>query len=321
MIGPAFCCCPQRGHKAGLSAADLDELKILNRAGRDLAGGRYSKIAAVYADFPKDSRHFLVSARTAFFAAVATVDEKLFDRVRSDIEAYPQRYASPHAAVGSRIMRNWIENFLGVSNGKPDHMRDFPLSDFPAEWRYAAALLVMKLLLGSGEYLASWGVSELLLNMMPVDLAADVHIKLTRALICQEMGRMEEADRWARATVESVRGKDIVLPFLGRLLGPKSPLEKNLRELDPELFERAKRLSGDFFRGCIRFHNRLTGDRCAENLTPREFYIVRQIRRGLTYKEIALRLGIAYSRVNELITELHEKLGVTTSAAMKKMVW
>lgn len=322
MIGPTAYYLHRRRAAFALETRQ-DEFRSLVRAERSIGTGDFTKIAAFYEGFPKDSQAFLIAARVAFLAAVATDNGTLFDQIQKDIAAYPDRYDSPHAAVGSRIMRNWIHNFLGGSLGKPDYMKDFPLSDFPEDWRYATALLVMKLLRISGEHLAAWGVSELLLNLGSgtPDLAADLHIKLTRALICQDVGRMDDAERWARQAVEVARTRGVVLPFVGRLLGPKSPIEKSLCELAPELHARARALSGTYFRGVLRLHNRLTGERRAENLTPREFFVARSLVRGLSYKEVALRLGIAYSRVNEVVTELHEKLNVRTTAEMKPLVW
>jgi len=322
MIGPTAYYL-HRGRGSSAAGRQGDEFKRLVREERALSRGDFAKSAAFYAAFPKDSQLFLVAVRIGFLAAVATGDVLLFDEIQKDIAAYPERYDSPFAAVGGRIMRNWIQNFLGGNMGELDYMRDFPLSDFPEDWRYATALLVMKCLHLSGEYLASWGVSELLLNMGTgaPDPAADLHIKVTRTLICQELGRMDDADCWARQAVESARAKGVVLPFLGQLLGPRAPLEKNLRELAPDLYLRARSLSANYFRGILKLHNRLTGEQRTENMTPREFFVARSLVRGLSYKEVALRLGIAYSRVNELVTELHEKFGVRTTAEMKPLVW
>ena len=83
---------------------------------------------------------------------------------------------------------------------------------------------------------------------------------------------------------------------------------------------RGRSTASAFFRNLVRFHNRLTGESMTDLLSPREFYVATALTRGLKYKEIAERLGIAYCRVNDLITTIHDKLDIHGSNELKSFV-
>ena len=87
--------------------------------------------------------------------------------------------------------------------------------------------------------------------------------------------------------------------YLGVALGPKSALEMSLAAGVPKLLAKVRKLTNGYFGNLVRFHNRYTGERVCEVLTPREFYLAQSLKRGLRYKEIAERMGIAQGRVRD----------------------
>ena len=121
--------------------------------------------------------------------------------------------------------------------------------------------------------------------------------------------------------MESAKPLGIVLPFLGVMLGPKSVLERALAEDAPELLKKVKKLTNGYFRNLVKYHNRYTGDSVSEELRPREFFLALSLKRGLRYKEIAERMGIAQGRVHNMAVEIYEILGIRRGAKIGNQVW
>ena len=206
------------------------ERRLIAQAELRVVRGEFEGLDRFYAAVRKDGRYFLTAAGVALFGAVATDDPLLFDTVLKDIAAYPSRYGTPEAELAVEILMVWLHNFLQVPMKCPEWLADFDLAAIPAEWRHQVSFLAVWYLKQKGEYKAAAILVDVLLNLEPgravKSSAADIFLKMAKAKLCCEAGRMDEAARWCQATVESAKPLGIVLPFLGVLLGPKSVPEE-----------------------------------------------------------------------------------------------
>lgn len=199
------------------------------------------------------------------------------------------------------------------------------LAAVPGEWRWQTAYLAVKCLHRRGERFAASVLADALLNLESEKAAkvsaADIYLKMAKAKISRDEGRMDDAERWCRAVVESAKSSGIVLPFLGVMLGPKSVLERTLSEEAPELLAKVKRLTNGYFRNLAKYHNRFTGESVTEILSPREFFLAQSLKSGLRYKEIAERMGVAPGRVHNMVGMLYETLGISRREEIGDLVW
>ena len=311
-----------RWERVPLDRAMFDRIGELTKQGYRIDA---KKSAARYAAIRKDGRNFLTAAGVALFGAVGSDDSFLFDTVLKDIAAFPARYGSPEAKVAVEIVMVWVRNFLRAPLACPDWLERLDLSRLPAEWRRQAAYLAVGCLDRKGEYKAAAVLADALLNLEVEKAvrasAADIYLKVAKAAVCRDEGRLEEAGRWCRAVVESARPRGIVLPFLGLMLGPKSEMERALASGAPKLLAKIKRKTNGYFRNLVRYHNRYTGDRISDELTPREFYLAQSLKRGLSYKEVAVRLGVSVANVHNLIVTVYGKLHIRSNRELKDKVW
>ena len=322
-VGPVTYYMPVRD--GGQSARGLsDELRQIVEAELRVVSGEFAGTDDFYARVRKDGRYFLSAAGIAIFGAVGADDPQLFDAILSDIAAFPERNGAPEAKLAVEIVMAWVRKYLFAPLGSPPWLEDLDLSSIPVEWRRQVAYLAVEYMRVKGEYKAAGVLADALLNfdMDKVAVAvADVYLKMAKATICRDEGRMEAAERWCRATVRSVKSQGIVLPFLGVPLGPKSAMERALAEDAPELLKKIRNLSNGYFRNLVKYHNRFTGDSASEALTPREFFLAQSLKRGMRYKEIAERLGVAQGRVHNLAVALYGKLGVGNAREIGGLVW
>lgn len=324
LVGPIAYYLPIRNGRPCTSGL-TGELRLIAQAETRIVRGEFTGMDLFYKAIRKDGRNFLTAAVIALFGAVGSDDPVLFDAVLKDIAAFPARYGSPEAKIAVEIVMVWVRNFLRAPLACPEWLERLDLSRLPAEWRRQAAYLAVSCLDRKGEYKAAAVLADALLNLEAEQTvkasAADIYLKMAKAAICRDEGRLEEAGRWCRAVVESARPRGIILPFLGLMLGPKSEMERALASGAPKLLAKIKRKTNGYFRNLVRFHNRYTGDRISDELTPREFYVAQALKRGLTYKEVAVRLGVSVANVHNLIVTVYGKLHVRSNRELKGKVW
>ena len=301
------------------------ELRRIAEAELRIVQGEFAGTDRFYETIRKDGRNFLTAAGIALFGAIGTDDSLLFDTVLEDIAAYPSRYGSPEAKLAVEIVMQWVNEFLRAPTRCPEWLVNLDLSAVPGEWRRQVAYLAVECLHRRGERVAAAVLADALLNLESDKevraSAADIYLKMAKARICRDEGRMNEAERWCRVVVESAKPLGIILPFLGVMLGPKSVMERALSEGAPELLAKIKRLTNGYFRNLAKYHNRYTGDSVTEILSPREFFLAQSLKIGLRYREIAERMGIAQGRVHNMVSMLYETLGIEGREEIGDLVW
>ena len=266
---------------------------------------------------------YLTGVTNCVVGALGRGDLRLFDRILKDLREYPERNNDPHARLGREITEAWIRQFLRVKRGHPEWMVRGNLTQIPEEWKRQCAYLCVKGMFVRKEYDSAYAAASMLLNFdsrKDVLSAFPVYERLVCGLSCHELGHREEAFAWFRQTAELCCPRGIILPFvlLVAWLGPV--MEDVIREIEPELAEKTRRIAPKFFANLIRFHNHFTGEMLTTDLSPREFYFAQQLVDGSSYKEIAAKLGVSSGRVNDLVRQIYGKLGVHGKDELAKLV-
>ena len=324
LVGPITYYLPVKGGRPCTDGVK-GELRRIVQAEISVVRGEFAGMDRFYATIDKSGRNFLTAAAIALFGAVGTDDVQLFDAVLKDIATFPARYGTPEAKLAVEIVMVWLRNFLCAPMACPPWLAHLDLAVIPGEWRRQVAYLAVSCLERKGKYTAAGVLADALLNLEPEKAtrgsSADIYLKMAKATICRDEGRMDAAARWCRAVVESAKPLGIVLPFLGVVLGPKSVLERALSAEAPELLAKAKKLTNGFFRNLVKYHNRFTGESVTEDLTPREFFLAQSLKNGMRYKEIAERLGVSLNRVHAMAKGVYATLGVSRASSIGNLVW
>lgn len=324
LVGPITYYLPIKGGRPCTDGV-TGELRRIVQAEISVVRGEFAGMDRFYATIDKGGRNFLTAAGVALFGAVGTDNPQLFDSVLKDIAAFPSRYGTSEAKLAVEIVMLWIHNFLRAPIRCPAWISRLDLAVIPGEWRRQVSYLAVGCLERRGEYKAAAVLADALLNLDPNGVvessSADIYLKMAKATICRDEGRMDEAVRWCRAVVKSAKPLGIVLPFLGMALGPKSVLERALAEEAPELLAKVHKLTNGFFRNLVKYHNRFTGESVTEDLTPREFFLAQSLKQGLRYKEIAERMGISLNRVHAMAKEIYATLGISRASSIGNSVW
>ena len=296
----------------------------LLRTNRLVGRGEFGSAVSFHRSFPKDSPLFLAAAGVTLIDAIGQGNVQLFDQVLDEVKTYPRRVPTETARLATELFDVWLKQLLMVREECPQWLNECDLREIPSTWHSWALSLATVRLVERGEFIAARTLSSLLLSHVASAIAfgsaMDVNLKLILADTYRDEGKTTVAANWYRKAVLSARVHGYVLPFLTQPMGPKSALGLAIQELAPEFLPVIRQRAPDFFRNLIRFHNRLTGGSMTDLLTPREFYVATALTKGFKYKEIAERLGIAYCRVNDLITTIHDKLNIHGSSELKSFV-
>ena len=288
-----------------------------------MARCEFDALKGYYETLDQKDPLYLTGVTNCVVGALGRGDLRLFDRILKDLRGYPTRNPDPHARLGREITEAWIRQFLRVKRGHPEWMVRGNLTQIPEEWKRQCAYLCVKGMFVRKEYDSAYAAASMLLNFdkrKDVLSAFPVYERLVCGLACHELGHREEAFFWFRQTAEMCCPRGIILPFvlLVAWLGPV--MEDVIREIEPELAEKTRRIAPKFFANLIRFHNHFTGEALTTDLNPREFYLAQQLVDGYSYKEIAAKLGVSSGRVNDLVRQIYGKLGVHGKNELAKLV-
>ena len=324
LIGPVSYYLPVENGKPKRTGLDA-EMDVIVRAALRLAQGNFKGFGRFYASIRKDSHRFLTAAAITLISAIGADDPALFDAVLKDMAEFPSRYGTAEAEKAAELTMLWVRYFLRVPMACPDWFENLDLTIFPYEWRRQIASLFIGRLAQKGEYKTALLLADVVFNLDPQratsSSAPDLRLKVAKAVLSRDSGRMRDALRWSREAVESAKPWGLVLPFLGVMFGPKTPMGRALSEGSPELLSKIRRLTNGYFRNLVKYHNRLTGDSIVESLSPREFYLAQSLRKGLRYKEIAVRMGVTPGRLRNMVVRLYETLGVNRASEIGNRVW
>ena len=323
MVGPITYYLPSKDGIV-LTSGLADDLKPILEAELRVMRGDFSKVIEFYDSVDPGGYSFLTVASMSVFGAIGLGDARFFDRIMADVAAFSARNSSPFANLGAEIVMTSVFLHLRVRRNCPQWMKDLDLEFVPKPWRRQICYLLVKMYQMQGHALTAEAMSGVLLNLCEDESrqsAGDIYLKLVRAVICRDEGHVEAAEKWFRQVVISARANGIILPFLGMAMGPTTPVECALRDLAPGLLPNIKAKTKPYFRNLVRLHNHYTGEQITDLLSPREFYMAQLLKKGRSYKDLAACMNLARGRVNVIVTDIYEKLGVHNRGELAGLIW
>ena len=260
-----------------------------------------------------------------FLSTIGSGDFALMEEVLRDVAEYPKRSKASEAALAAELTRVAMMQVLRAPFNEPNWLSAFDLAVIPSAWRGQAALLALNRMIWHGETERAAVLAEAMLALVadgaPAGSYPDVALKLACARIAHDGMRMDAAHKWATEAARSAKLSGVIFPFLGKALGPKSPIEMALAEEAPDLLAKVKAINAGYFRSLLRLHNRHTGDSVVETLSPREFYLGCALKRGMRYKEIAERMGVSPANAHNLVIALYGTLHIRKASELTTQVW
>lgn len=277
-----------------------------------------------YDDFPKACRAFCLMARIAVLCALLTKNLDLFRRVYMDMDRFSSSWPNAYGQMAVEGFMNWLKQLCFISDGYAEWMERYDWTTIPVEWRYQVGYVGVRMMLVKGRYEAALAAATVFQLFNRAESGNDnVSILMAQvcASACRELGRTEEMHFWHRKAAELAAPRGMFLPFLSYFQGNGSPIVNVLSDIAPAILKKINEFDDIFYESLILVRNFLTGEDFTTLLSRREFYIARCLKRDMSYKEIADRVGISVGRTRNIISDIYSKLNIHSRTGLDGKVW
>lgn len=290
----------------------------------------FARAKELYGLLSTSDQYFLAAVRIGVVAAIGLGDLRFLDLVLKKVAQYRASVmGDPTGQKLSDIVESWVRQWLWLPTGYPEWITRFDFSGLPKELWHSAAYLGVMERLNAGQFESAYAAAALLMSFDASVgepglrlTAASAHLRMARAIACRETGREDEMRKWLSSVIPELAPHGFLLPFMIFLhCRHKSPVEAILAEVTPGEVARYRALSRSYFTNLIRARNHITGEKTADELSPREFYLAMLLKRGLSYKELADRFGLSVGRIKNILQVLYQKLHIHSRSEIDDFVW
>lgn len=189
-------------------------------------------------------------------------------------------------------------------------MKRFPLDDRP----YACYLYSLYLN-STSQPRRMLGVAETALSFAsgPGFTVTEIYLLIMWANACVEIDRREQAKEIIGRALEYAVPYGILSPFSEQLTTLRGVVESVARERFPGVLRQITKGWKDVFGGWTEIRNSIVRSSATKLLTAKEYEIALCLIDGLSYKEIADRMGMTVAATNYALQIIREKLSVKKS--------
>lgn len=306
-----------------------DEDHLLAEAEVSLGRCNFARAKACCVSLSKFPRFFPSVVRIGAVAAIGLGDVLYFDELRAAVKNFREEHkADSKGRALADILESWLQLCLRRSD-LPQWLTLFDMEALPEAWRQFSVCLGMMAHLYAGRFDLVYATASLVMCVRPTLSSpvqrmtpVDVLLTMSKAVACREMGKNAEMRRLLEIATRALAPRGILLPFVLFLYGSrKSPVEEALVAVIPHGLRRFRKINRSYFVNLIRVRNHVTGERLAEGLSLREFYMAMLLKRGMSYKELASHIGLSLGRVKNIMQEIYLKLNVHSRSELDDKVW
>lgn len=184
-----------------------------------------------------------------------------------------------------------------------------------AMYGHAHALYLKK------EYSKAIGVGEAAIamggGMYPV---AGIYLCVVLSMSCNSLHQTEKAQQWYEKAWEMAEADGFIEPFIEHHGLLQGMVERNLRGVQPEMYQHIAEGVYRFSRGWMKIHNANSENQVSDALTVYEFSIAMLASKGRTNREIAEYLSISEHTVKHYMAIIFQKLGITKRSELNRYV-
>lgn len=297
----------------------------------ELALGRcdFARARNCCVSLSKFTRFFPCVVRIGSVAAIGLGDVLYFDELRAAVENFRrEQEADPQGRFLADILEGWLQICLWRFD-LPQWIRLFDMEALPMAWRQSAAYLGVMAHLRAGNFDVVYATVSLMMSVRPKLSSETAHmtpmhvnLMMAKAVACRETGKDAEMRRLLETAIRALAPRGILLPFILFLYGTRqSPVAEILRAVAPREVGRLRKIDRSYFVNLIRVRNHVTGERMADDLTLREFYLATLLKRGMLYKELASHIGMSLGRIKNIMQDIHLKLDVHSRSELEAKIW
>lgn len=229
-----------------------------------------------------------------------------------------QKNASVEAYNAALFFTNLIAVLMHIKDKDIPLMYD-SLEKLPKGLRiFGAYILAHKAYLNK-DYRRALGIADIALALPEQQYPLPkIYLHLIAAVSLINTKHTEEARKHFNSAVDLAKQDGFFQPFAEHHGLLQGLIEATLRWKNPEIYNRIILLTESFSGSWRYIHNEINNKITTVSLTPNEFSVAMLYSRGWKITEIATHLQLSERTVKRIVSDIYEKLDITSKAELSK---
>ncbi len=150
---------------------------------------------------------------------------------------------------------------------------------------------------------------------------SEIYLRAVCAIACHHLGRDGEAWRWLLEAMRLALPHGFITPFAEHVADFGGLVEKCLEQEFPLFYNVVIEQWKRTVKNWVTFHNNFTKDNVTLILSLREFHLAQMVARRVPYTKIAAQYGISVGRLKNIMTEIYQKLYISSRDELAQYVF
>jgi len=317
---------PMPGHNpdAILDALDGERLYLQYEGELAYLRGDFARTMRCFQRTRGDDTARLRACPVAVAAAISLGDYRAYTEIETYLKRCMEENKGSSAAVFAEMALATAAVSVIAPNMAPGWLREGDFSAFQAQVRPNALYLRAKYFQCIGQHETSLAVAQTALTLSASEggiTFPDIYLRMTCAVACFYLGRMDEAERWLLETLRLYLPHGFVTPFAEAVTALGGLVERCLEREFPDYYGPVLQQWKRTWKNWTAFHNQFTRDNITLILSLREYHIALLVAHRVPYAKIANQHGISVGRLKNIVLEIYEKLFISSRDELAKYVY
>jgi DNA-binding CsgD family transcriptional regulator len=298
---------------------------ILDTVGEDRLYLQYEgELAYLRGDFARTIRCFqktegddaarLRACPVAVAAAISLGDYQAYTEIDAYLKSCVEKCKDNAVAVFAELALATAAVSVIAPNMAPGWLKDGDFSALAPQAKPDALYKRAKYFQCMGQYETSLAVAQTALTLSASEQGItfpDIYLRVTCAVACCYLGRVDEARRWLLEAMRISLPHGFITPFAEVVTALGGLVEKCLEQTFPDYLGAVIGQWKRTWKNWITFHNQFTKDNITLMLSLREYHLALLVARRIPYAKIAKQHGISVGRLKNIMLEIYEKLFIS----------
>ncbi len=298
---------------------------ILDTVGEDRLYLQYEgELAYLRGDFARTIRCFqktegddaarLRACPVAVAAAISLGDYQAYTEIDAYLKSCVETGKDNAVAVFAELALATAAVSVIAPNMAPGWLKDGDFSALAPQAKPDALYKRAKYFQCMGQYETSLAVAQTALTLSASEQGItfpDIYLRVTCAVACCYLGRVDEARRWLLEAMRISLPHGFITPFAEVVTALSGLVEKCLEQTFPDYYGAVIGQWKRTWKNWITFHNQFTKDNITLMLSLREYHLALLVARRIPYAKIAKQHGISVGRLKNIMLEIYEKLFIS----------
>jgi len=286
--------------------------------------GDFDRTMLCYHKTERDDAAMLRACPVAIAAAISMGDYRAY----TEIESYLKRYAnigkgSNAAAIAELALATAAVSVI-APNMAPDWIKEGDFSALPVQAKPDALYLRAKYFHCVGNLEAMLAVAQTALILCASEQGItlpDIYLRVTCAIACYSLERVEEARRWLLEAMRIGLPHGFITPFAESITALGGLVEQCLEQVFPDYYNVVIRQWERTWKNWITFHNQFAKENITLILSLREYHIALLAAHHVPYLKIARQNCISVGRLKNIMLEIYGKLFISGRDELSKYIF